>query len=164
VLRGENDCELPALLRYAAERKMELRLIELMPMGPLADQWQQRYVPEADMRRQLEAISTGEWEPLLQRHDAARRFRISLAGGGEAVVGFITPMSCNFCADCNRIRIASDGGIFPCLMDEPRGSIMPAVRPRFDAARFDTILQRAMMHKRETHPHDGYSTMTNIGG
>ena len=51
VVRGENDHELPALVGFAAGRRLETRFIELMPMGPLADRWAERFVPEDAMRR-----------------------------------------------------------------------------------------------------------------
>ena len=163
VLKGQNEEDMPSLLRFAAERDMEIRFIELMPMGPLAGQWAERYVPEEAMRRRLEEV-VHDWQPLIQGHDAARRYRVALDNGDEGVVGFITPMSCNFCADCNRIRVAADGELYPCLMDEPRGSILSALRPRFDGDRLDAILARGLSSKQAEHPHDGFATMTHIGG
>ncbi|MEX2387305.1 MAG: radical SAM protein, partial [Phycisphaeraceae bacterium] len=104
VVRGQNERDLPSLVRFGAERGFEVRFIELMPMGPLAEQWAERYVPEAQMREQLDAI-VHHWQPMEQGHDAARRYRVTLDDGAQAMVGFITPMSCNFCAACNRIRV-----------------------------------------------------------
>jgi hypothetical protein len=49
-------------------------------------------------------------------------------------------------------------------MDEPRGSIMPAVRPRFDADQFDRILEMALTAKAAEHPAQGVAVMTRIGG
>ena len=80
------------------------------------------------------------------------------------MVGFITPMSCNFCSACNRVRIASDGSLYPCLMGEPSGNVMEAVRPRFDGERFDAILRASLGGKQSEHPHDGFVVMTHIGG
>ena len=73
-------------------------------------------------------------------------------------------MSCNFCAACNRIRIAADGTFYPCLMDQPIGTILPALRPTYDEQLLDAILQRGLNDKRAEHPHDGYGVMTHIGG
>lgn len=163
VLKGQNEQDLPDLLRFAAGRGVEIRFIELMPMGPLASHWADRYVPEAAMRRRLEEVARG-WELLPQGHDAARRYRVTLDDGAEGVVGFITPMSCNFCANCNRIRIAADGEFYPCLMDSPRGTILPALRPRYDGDLLDGLLAEGLASKRTEHPHDGVVTMTHIGG
>ena len=163
VLAGENDTELPDLVRFAAERGLEIRFIELMPMGPLANQWVERYVPESTMRRRLEPIVT-HWHPIAQSHDSARRFLLTLDDHTQVTVGFITPMSCNFCAACNRLRLTADGNIYPCLMDQPRGSFLPAVRPAFDADAFDHLLAKALDAKAPEHPPRGVAVMTTIGG
>jgi len=163
VVKGQNEFDLPSLVRFAAQRGLEARFIELMPMGPLASVWRERYVPEARMHEILRQTVV-DWQPLHQGHDAARRYRVMLDDGAETIIGFITPMSCNFCAACNRIRIAADGTFYPCLMDRPIGTILPALRPGFDEELLDSILKRGLDGKREEHPHDGYGVMTHIGG
>jgi len=163
VLAGENDGELPELVHFAAARGLEIRFIELMPMGPLAGQWADRYVPESAMRDRLNPI-VRTWRPLDQGHDSARRFVVDLDSGQRATVGFITPMSCNFCAACNRLRLTASGDVYPCLMDRPRGNVMPALTPRFDADRFDELLRDALKAKAPEHPVAGFTTMTVLGG
>lgn len=163
VLKNENDMELPDLVRFAAMRGLEIRFIELMPMGPLASQWQARYVPERRMRQIIEP-HVQQWTALPQYADAARRYRVQLTDGGETTIGFITPMSCNFCAACNRIRLAADGTLYPCLMDAPGPSLLPAIRPCFDPDHFDDLLLQGLTGKRSEHPHDGHAVMTHIGG
>lgn len=164
VVRGANDHQLPALVEFACGRGVEIRFIELMPMGPLADQWSRRFVGEGEMRRKLEGIAA-DWRPLAQGAASARRYEARLDGGRRAVVGFITPMSCDFCDRCNRLRIAADGQWFPCLMDQPAAqSLLPAIRPRFDAAMFDRILRSGLGGKAARHPAAGPKIMTHIGG
>lgn len=163
VIKSQNERDLPSLVDFAARRSVAIRFIELMPMGPLAGQWAQRYVPMSAMRRRL-ADTVALWRPLPHDADSSRNFRAILHDGREVTIGFITPMSCTFCAACDRLRIASDGGIYPCLMDEPRGSIWPAVRPTFDPQRLDRILSDALALKAPEHPQVGVVTMTSIGG
>lgn len=163
VVRGQNDGDLSSLVRFAARRGFEARFIELMPMGPLAAQWAERYVSEAEMRRRLDPM-VHHWQPMAQGHDAARRYRVTLDDGQQATVGFITPMSCNFCAACNRIRIAADGTLYPCLMDKPANSLLPALRPRFDADYLDELIAIGLERKAPEHPHEGFVVMTHIGG
>ncbi|MCW5755570.1 MAG: GTP 3',8-cyclase MoaA [Phycisphaeraceae bacterium] len=163
IVRGRNELDIPDLVRFAATHNYEMRFIELMPMGPLAPHWADRYVPEADMRAVLNPI-VRSWVPLEQGHDAARRFRIRLDDDTTAVIGFITPMSCNFCAACNRIRIAADGMLYPCLMDKPTTSLLPALRPSLDPDLLDALLADGLHQKRDEHPHDGHAVMTHIGG
>ncbi|MEM6749843.1 MAG: GTP 3',8-cyclase MoaA [Planctomycetota bacterium] len=163
VVRGQNDHDLPALVGFAADRGLELRFIELMPMGPLAPQWARRYVTGAEMRERL-ASTVAHWRERPQGRASAQRFHVTLRDGRRVTLGFITPMSCNFCAACDRIRIGADGGVYPCLMDRPRGSILGALRPSWDPDAFDGILDRAYLDKAPEHPEQGFATMTHIGG
>jgi cyclic pyranopterin phosphate synthase len=163
VLRNENDAQLPALVRFAADRDIAIRFIELMPMGPLSSQWTEQYLPADDMRKALAQTIT-QWTPIPQGSDSALNYRVKLTDNREATVGFITPMSCNFCSNCDRIRLAADGLLYPCLMDKPAGSFMPAVRPHFDPNQFDAILARGLNQKAAEHPAEGTVIMTNIGG
>jgi cyclic pyranopterin phosphate synthase len=163
VVRGQNDHELPELLQFAAARGLEIRFIELMPMGPLAGQWAQRYVPEAEMRQTLDAV-VGAWTPLPCDGAAARGCHAELTDGSSARVGFITAMSCPFCDGCSRIRITSDGLFYPCLMDQPQGNLLPALRPHFDGDRLDQLLAAGLQRKASEHPAAGAAVMTTIGG
>jgi cyclic pyranopterin phosphate synthase len=163
VLNHANLSDLAALVEYAAMRGVEIRFIELMPMGPLAEDWAGRYVPESQMRNTLAEV-VSDWQALSQGSDSAQVYDATLHDGRHARVGFITPMSCNFCSACNRLRITSDGSVYPCLMDRPRGNIAPAVRPRFDADLFDRILSKATQAKAPEHPVTGFAVMTHIGG
>lgn len=168
VVRGFNDAELPDLVRFALAKGVVLRFIELMPMGPLAGRWAGRFVAADEMIETLHAAGLVLGEALPQGHDAARVHPVLTPEGARGRVGFITPMSCNFCAACDRLRLGSGGEIYPCLMDRPRGSLLPALRPAFgpapDAERFDAALRAAYADKAPVHPHDGVGVMTAIGG
>ena len=72
VLRGENEEKLPSLVRFAADRGVSIRFIELMPMGPMADQWGDRYVSAAEVRARLSDSLVTEWQELPQRSDWPR--------------------------------------------------------------------------------------------
>lgn len=163
VIKGHNDGDdLLQLAAWAAERGLALRFIELMPMGPLAGAWAGRYVPAAAMKQTLRAAGVSlEAEP--EAADAARRFRALLPGGARADLGFITPMSCNFCERCDRLRVSADGDLHPCLMDEARGNIGQAVRER-NAGEIDRLLAAAFERKAAEHPEAGPAIMTRMGG
>jgi cyclic pyranopterin phosphate synthase len=163
VVRGENEYEIPELTLFAINKGLEIRFIELMPMGPLADRWRERFVPESEMRKQLSDLVT-TWRPTLQGPQPARRYRAGLPFGRKGYVSFVTAMSCPFCNACNRIRIAADGALYPCLMDRPAGSLLPALRPVFNADAFDGILQKGLAQKPREHPGVGAGVMTHIGG
>jgi cyclic pyranopterin phosphate synthase len=163
VVRGENDHELPELIEFAAERQLEIRFIELMPMGPLAHRWTDRFVSEGEMRDRL--IGTvRSWQPLPAAADSARRFSVRLADGRQAIVGFIAPMSRPFCGRCNRIRIASDGAVYPCLMGPETGTLLPALRPVFNPAAVDRLLHAHLTQKAAQHLAAGVAVMSDLGG
>lgn len=163
VVRGENDHELPDLLLFAAGKGLEICFIELMPMGPLASRWAERYVTGQEMRATLSSV-VSRWEPLVRDGSPARRQRAHLRDGRTAQVGFITAMSDHFCDDCNRIRIGSDGSFYPCLMDRPSGTVLHALRPRLDAVELNRVLEQGLRGKSPIHPAEGHVVMVQIGG
>ncbi len=163
VVRGENDLELPELIEFAAARQLEIRFIELMPMGPLADRWVDRFVSESEMWNRLIGTVTS-WQPLPAAADSARRFSVRLENGLQATVGIIAAMSRPFCERCNRIRIASDGAFYPCLMGPAAGTLLPALRPVFNPAAVDELLQTRLTEKAAQHPVAGVAVMGHLGG
>ena len=107
LLRGWNENELDALMALAKDRPVQVRFIERMPFGPHADN--QPVLTEQEVVRQRPYLHlVGE------RVDgqSARLYRIE---GYQGLVGFISPMSRRFCAQCNRLRFTSDGACRPCL-------------------------------------------------
>jgi cyclic pyranopterin phosphate synthase len=163
VVRGENEHEVTDLLLFAVHKGLEIRFIELMPMGPLAGQWEKRYVPESEIRQRLSEVVT-TWRPGVGGSAAARRYRVGLPYGRRGAVGFVTAMSCPFCDACNRIRIGADGTYYPCLMDRGAGSVLGALRPVFDGELLDRLLEEGLGHKDREHPPVGDAVMTQIGG
>jgi cyclic pyranopterin phosphate synthase len=163
VMKGVNDGQLAGLVQFAADRRVMIRFIELMPMGPLAERWAERYCPESEMRQALGGVIE-KYEALPRRGESAQAYRVTLQNGQNAKVGFITPMSCPFCSACDRIRIAADGALFPCLMDRPAGSLLAALRPRLNAEDLNRRLGEALAHKAPEHPATGFVVMTHIGG
>lgn len=163
VLRGLNNLELPQLMSFAADRGCEIRFIEMMPMGPLADRWQELFVPVTRMQQVLSNFLDRK-RPLPNGSAPAKSFDVTLRDGRSARIGFITPMTCSFCSACNRIRLASDGSLYSCLMGQPVASVLPSVRPRFDPLELDRVLLQTVEQKTPCSPMVGAGTMTQIGG
>ena len=156
LMGGTNDDELGDFIDFSERERVEVRFIEHMPMdGERVGRW------HLDPREVVRALGREhEFEPLPSRRDGgpAERFRV-----GGAVIGFIHAMSNPFCDRCNRLRITASGEIFPCLMDEPRGNLLEAVKAD-DMSAVDAALDAAFAHKQATHPEVGHSVMTHIGG
>lgn len=107
LIGGFNDDEIPGMVNFAAEEGIELRFIELMPMGGRFGE--NAYLPGAEVLRrcpELQPVSGGE-------HDGvARLYRIP---GSEGKIGLISPLSHHFCSGCDRVRLTSEGMLKPCL-------------------------------------------------
>ncbi len=111
ALKDENRAEIPSLIQWAHAQGHDLCLIEAMPVGEIGVDRYDQYVSLADVRRDLESF----WR-LTDLPDStggpARYARVEETGGR---LGFITPMSHNFCESCNRVRVTCTGTLFMCL-------------------------------------------------
>jgi len=146
VLRGINDGEIGDMLRWCDARGMDLTLIETMPLGEVAEDRTDHYMPLH------EAIA-----PLRDDYDLlpidyktggpARYFGVS---GMRARLGLITPMSHNFCDGCNRMRITCQGRIYMCLGHEDHIDLKTAFREGGPAA-LDALLDQALLAKPLRH-------------
>jgi cyclic pyranopterin phosphate synthase len=114
VLRGDNDSELEAIVRYAWDRGIVPRFLEVMPVGEGARLVPDRLVTVADMRAQLAALldpaDTATADP-----DRGPARYVRARGDANLRVGFISGTSDTFCAGCDRLRVAADGFVRPCL-------------------------------------------------
>jgi cyclic pyranopterin phosphate synthase len=147
VMRGVNEDELPALVRHAWDRGALPRFIEQMPFagaGPV--------VPLAEVRRRLEGEGFTLRPDAFRGWGPARHLRARDPAGREGLIGLIGAMTENFCEDCNRARIAADGGFQACLGGAERLSLRDLVRegaPDGALARAvrDALLRKAPRHR-----------------
>jgi len=111
ALRGINEDEIPAMVRWCARQGHDLTLIETMPLGQVEDDRTEHYLPLSDVRARLERDF--RLIPSLTRTGGpARYYEVD---GLDIRLGFITPLTQNFCDGCNRIRVAATGTVFGCL-------------------------------------------------
>jgi cyclic pyranopterin phosphate synthase len=113
VLRGENDDELVALTRWAWERGITPRFIELMPIAEGAKIAATHFVPATEMREQLADLLRVE-EPRVDANRGPAKY-VHARHDDRLRVGFITGTSDTFCGACDRLRVAADGMLRPCL-------------------------------------------------
>jgi len=143
VLRGENDEELPELLRYAWERNIVPRFLEVMLIGEGAHM-RDRVVPAAEMRERL-----AEWlvdEPPVREADRGPARYVRARHDARLKVGFISGTSDTYCKGCDRLRVSSDGMLRPCLATNDGLSAEDAARSG-DAIRIDTLVHEAWKMK-----------------
>ena len=137
LIGGFNDDEIPALAALTEREPVEVRFIELMPIGDTAGFGPEAYLPCQTVLERLPRL-----EPV-EGAGVAERFRLPGAAG---TVGLIRPLSRCFCAQCDRIRLTADGRLKPCLHSREeisvRGLHGPALRRRLEQA----ILRKPARH------------------
>ncbi len=160
ALKGTNEDELETLVQWCAERNMDLTFIEVMPMGDLGNEDRlDQYWSLKDLRARLEqswslsdlSESTG---------GPARYVRVKETG---QKIGFITPLTHNFCESCNRVRLTCTGQLFQCLGQEEEADLRKVLRDNPDNdAPLVTAIHTAIARKPKGHDFD-YSRQ-NIAG
>ncbi len=124
ALKGFNDQEIPDLLRWANGRGMDLTVIETMPMGEIDADRTDQYMPLSLLRAQLERRFTLTEIPY-RTGGPARYVEVAETGGR---LGFITPMTHNFCESCNRVRLTCTGTLYMCLGQEDAADLRAPLR------------------------------------
>ena len=111
ALKGVNEDELAPLVEWAHGRGMDLTIIEVMPLGEIGEERLDQYLPLSMVRARLaERFTLDEID--YQTGGPARYVRVRETGGR---LGFITPMTHNFCESCNRVRVTCTGTLYMCL-------------------------------------------------
>ena len=152
ALKGVNDSELDQLIAWCADRGMDLTFIEVMPMGDIGNEDRlDQYWSLKDVRAQIEANHTVTDVP--DRTGGPARY-IRLNDSGQRI-GFITPLSHNFCESCNRVRLTCTGQLFQCLGQEDEADLRGVLRanPTDDAPLIEAI-HAAIAKKPKGHDFD----------
>jgi GTP 3',8-cyclase len=124
ALKGVNEDEFPRLIEWAHGRGMDLTLIEVMPLGEIGEGRLDQYLPLSVVRARLaERFSLGEID--YQTGGPARYVHVAETGGR---LGFITPMTHNFCESCNRVRVTCTGTLYMCLGQEDAADLRKPLR------------------------------------
>ncbi|MEO0945889.1 MAG: GTP 3',8-cyclase MoaA, partial [Pseudomonadota bacterium] len=138
ALKGFNEEELFDLTEWCASRDMDLTFIEVMPMGDLGPEQDRvgQYWSLKELRRELETKYTTV--DLAHRTGGPARY-VQLTETGQQI-GFITPLTHNFCESCNRVRLTCTGELFMCLGQEDNADLRAPLR----ASESDAPLEEAM--------------------
>jgi cyclic pyranopterin phosphate synthase len=179
LMRGVNDSEAVDFAEWTKREPVHVRFIELMPMrwhldeaapafdpstahgsgellqlrqvgGSMLDSLQMRrlYVPASQVRRTIEA-RFGALEPAeVQTNGPARSYRIARAPG---TLGFISQISRDLCANCNRLRLTHDGFLRPCLMSDGELDLRSALRSGATDQQLAQLFEDVVAHKPERH-------------
>jgi len=124
ALKNDNAAEIPELIRWAHGRGLDVTLIETMPLGEIEADRTDQFLSLAAVRRDLESFWTLKDIPL-STGGPARYVEVAETGGR---LGFITPLSHNFCEACNRVRLTCTGTLHTCLGQEDASDLRAVLR------------------------------------
>jgi cyclic pyranopterin phosphate synthase len=147
ALKGTNEDEIDDLIRYAHGRGFDLTLIETMPLGEIDADRTDQYLPLSIVRARLMDRWTLEDIPF-QSGGPARYVRVGETGGR---LGFITPMTHNFCESCNRVRLTCTGTLYMCLGQEDAADLRAPLRASSDDGALLAAIDRAIARKPKGH-------------
>ena len=147
ALRHDNAAELPALVQWAHAGGMDITLIETMPLGAVDEDRTDQYLSLTDLRRDFSSFWTLTDLPL-RTGGPARYVRVEETGGR---LGFITPMSHNFCEACNRVRLTCTGTLHTCLGQDDATDLRAILRGGGDDQALADAIRDAVIGKPKGH-------------
>jgi cyclic pyranopterin phosphate synthase len=147
ALKGVNEEEFDDLIRFAHGRGFDLTLIETMPLGDIDGDRTHQFLPLSVVRGRLLERWTLEDIPY-RTGGPARYARIKETGGR---IGFITPMTHNFCESCNRVRLTCTGTLYMCLGQEDAADLRTPLRASSDDASLFAAIDEAISRKPKGH-------------
>lgn len=147
ALKGINEDEIPEIVSWAHGQRFDSTLIEVMPLGEVEEDRFDHYLPLSAVRDRLEA----QWtlSPSDHRTGGPARYVDIAETGGR--LGFITPLTNNFCEGCNRIRVTATGQLYACLGGNERVDLRAAMRSDDPERALSEALDVAMRIKPERH-------------
>ena len=147
ALKRDNANDLPAIIRWAHECGMDITLIETMPLGAVDEDRTDQFLSLAEVRRELESYWTLT-ELAMRTGGPARYVRVAETGGK---LGFITPLTHNFCESCHRVRITCTGTLFMCLGQEGSEDLRGPLRASAEDDLLNQAIDRALAAKPKAH-------------
>ncbi len=147
ALKGFNEHELPDLMRWAHGRGMDMTVIETMPMGEIDEDRTDRYLPLSVLRADLERQFTLTDIPF-KTGGPARYVEVAETGGR---LGFITPMTHNFCESCNRVRLTCTGTLYMCLGQDDAADLRAPLRASEGNELLSSAIDEAIGRKPKGH-------------
>lgn len=158
LIGGFNDDEISDLVELTRHEDLEVRFIELMPLGPGAEFPAKAFLP---CNTVLERVP--ELRPLEQTCGVARLYQLP---GARGRVGLISPVSHDFCSRCDRVRLTSDGKLKPCLHSDKEISLRGLQGAELRKTLAEAVRSKPWSHQplEPGHPTAGGRSMNRIGG
>ncbi len=147
ALKGVNEDEIAGLLEWAHGRGMDLTVIEVMPLGEVDESRLDQYLPLSIVRARLaEKYTLDDIDD--STGGPARYVRVKETGGR---LGFITPLTHNFCESCNRVRVTCTGTLYMCLGQDDAADLRSPLRASESDSLLHTAIDEAITRKPRGH-------------
>jgi cyclic pyranopterin phosphate synthase len=147
ALAGVNEDEFEPMVRWAHGRGMDLTFIEVMPLGDIEAARVDQYLPLNRVQAQLSDVFSLEHSDYATG-GPARYVRVKETGGR---IGFITPLTHNFCESCNRVRVTCTGTLYMCLGQEDAADLRAPLRASASDDLLHAEMERAILRKPKGH-------------
>jgi cyclic pyranopterin phosphate synthase len=147
ALKGVNEDEIERLVRFAHGRGADITFIETMPLGDIDGDRTEQYLPLSIVRARL--MNAFTLEDIPYRTGGPARYVEAKETGGR--IGFITPMTHNFCESCNRVRLTCTGTLYMCLGQDDASDLRKSVRASPDDALLSAAIDEAIGRKPKGH-------------
>ncbi|MEM7463340.1 MAG: radical SAM protein, partial [Pseudomonadota bacterium] len=147
ALKDVNEFEIPQMIEWAHDEGYDFTLIETMPLGEIDADRTDQYLPLSLVRQRLDQQFTLSDIPY-KTGGPARYYSVAETGGR---LGFITPMTHNFCESCNRVRLTCTGTLFMCLGQEDAADLRDVLRESEDDQRVARAIDDAIARKPKGH-------------
>ena len=147
AMKGVNEDTFDSMIEWCGAHGFDLCLIETMPMGEIGEDRTEQYLPLSLVRSRLRRRWTLD-ETDYRTGGPARYFTVRETGRH---LGFITPMTHNFCESCNRVRITCTGTLFMCLGQDDQADLRAVLRAGTDDAGLDAAIREAIARKPKGH-------------
>ena len=147
ALKGINDNEILDLVKWCGENKFALTFIEVMPMGEIGEKRIDQYMPLTEVRSLIKTrysitddpLKTGGPAKYVHCHETNQK------------IGFITPLTHNFCETCNRVRITCTGKMYMCLGQEDKEDLKKPLRESENNDLLKKVIYKAILRKPKGH-------------
>lgn len=144
VIRGYNEDDIVDLARLTLDHAWDMRFIEVMPLGSIAEFQTESVVPVAEMRLRIESafgpLVPVDWDG----HNPARPYRLP---GGQGTLGFISSVTEPFCAGCDRMRLSADGHLRLCLLRDDEVDLLTPLRAGASDEELAALMGRGIWNK-----------------
>ncbi len=146
LLKNFNEDEIMSMVKWCAKNEFKQSFIEVMPVGELFTNRKNQYLPVSYAKKLINK-HLGLKEIKFKTNGPSRYFETKKL---KNIIGFISPISDHFCATCNRIRITSNGKLYPCLGDNGSVNLKPFISNKNDFELFKMI-KNSIQKKPEKH-------------